>query len=556
MAKLIPKIDPEDIGNNGERLVAIALTKQLPDECLIYHSYPWLRQERSLYSKRTSLRQGEVDFVIVHPKAGMLVLEVKGGTIEFDNTQHEWVRVLKNRKERITDPFEQASRNMHYLVEKIAGRKEDFPCPFGFAVVFPHCDYSGEAPPGADPQVIFSSRDMDRLDARIKNVMDKWGRSSKAVNLSDQDMEKIQLGISPVFKLTPILFRQIDDQEERLHRLTEGQLQLLDHLEEHNRAAIKGVAGSGKTILANTQAQKFARQGKRTLFVCYNSALAEALQLNASKSLEGKITYTSFHSLCSSWCRKAGVDFKIPKEDATEFWQTDAANQLIEAIDFLEDRFDAVVVDEGQDFLPSWWIALEMINSEEDSGPFYVFYDPHQNLFDTQMNLPDLGNPFNLPVNCRNTREIANYCGEVNGMDIKVREETPQGKKVIVENISSAIERRRFIVNTVDEWLRKGHLKPSRIAILSFYDRAKTCLGKEREIGGIPIVVDQKKWRSDEGVLFNTIRGFKGLEADAIVLVDIPDFEVESFFTKADLYVGCSRAKHVLVISAKENFSL
>ena len=81
-------------------------------------------------------------------------------------------------------------------------------------------------------------------------------------------------------------------------------------------------------------------------------------------------------------------------------------------------------------------------------------------------------------------------------------------------------------------------------------------MSKESDIGGVPIVIDQEKWRSGKGILFNTIRAFKGLEADAIILVDIPDFEVETFFTKADLYVGCSRAKHILVIAAKENFSL
>jgi len=556
MAKLIPKINPEDIGNNGERIVAMALVDQLPDDCFVYHSYPWLRQERNEYNNRKQLRQGEVDFVIIHPKAGLLVLEVKGGEIEYDNTSHEWIRVLKDRKARITDPFEQASRSMHVLVEKISGKKESLPCPFGFAVVFPHCDYTGEAPPGADPQVIFSSRDISRLNARVKNALEKWGRSTKPVNLSQGDIQNIQLGISPVFKLTPVLFRKIDDQAERIHRLTEGQLHLLDHLDEHSRAAIKGVAGSGKTILANAQTQKFAREGKRTLFVCYNKLLAEALEFDAPESLKADITYTSFHRLCRSFCKKAGMTFKPPLPDNAEFWKTEAPNLLIEAIDLIEDRFDAVVVDEGQDFFPGWWMALEMINREEDTGPFYAFYDPHQNLFDTQMNLPDLGNPFNLPVNCRNTREIAEYCGEVNGSEIKVRDETPQGDQIIVENISGGLERRRFITRTVDDWIRKGNLKPSRIAMLSFYEQGKTCMAKEDKIGGCPIVLEQAKWRNNDGILFSTIRAFKGLEADAIILVDIPDFEVEKHFSRADLYVGCSRAKHVLVIAAKENFSL
>ena len=40
MARLIPKIAPEDISNVGERDVAIALVEQLPNECIVYHSFP------------------------------------------------------------------------------------------------------------------------------------------------------------------------------------------------------------------------------------------------------------------------------------------------------------------------------------------------------------------------------------------------------------------------------------------------------------------------------------------------------------------------------------
>lgn len=555
MVRLIPKIDVTEIKNSGERLVATALLEQLPDECILYHSYPWLRTERALYSKRESLRQGEADFVIIHPKAGLMVLEVKGGEIEYDESAREWVRVLGNKKERITDPFEQASRSMHHLVEKISQSREEYSAPFGYAVVFPHCDYSGTVPPGAHPQVVYSSRDMTRLGDRVKNTLAKWQRKDARVELSPSDLQAIQLAISPIFKLTPILFRKLDDQEARIHRLTENQMQLLDYLDEHDRAAIKGVAGSGKTILANAQAQKFAMDGKKTLFVCYNSLLAESLQLNAPEVVSGQLTYTSFHSLCKSWCKRAGIPFNPPDSDP-EFWKNEASNLLIDAIDTLEDRYDAVVVDEGQDFMPGWWIALEMINSNADEGPMYVFYDPHQNIFDTVMNLPELGEPFPLPVNCRNTKEIAKYCGLVNDTKIKVREETPLGEKVTIECVSSSIERRRYIKNTISDWIRKGSLKPSRIAMLSFYDKLKTCMAQENGIGDIPIVSDQQKWRDDKGVLFSTIRAFKGLEADAIVLVDIPDFNVENYFSKADLYVGCSRAKHLLVIAAKENFSL
>ncbi len=48
-------------------------------------------------------------------------------------------------------------------------------------------------------------------------------------------------------------------------------------------------------------------------------------------------------------------------------------------------------------------------------------------------------------------------------------------------------------------------------------------------------------------MLYSTTKAFKGLEAEAVILVDIgtPD---KGFFTMADLYVACSRGKHELVV--------
>lgn len=77
MAKLIPHADPAGIVLKPERDVAQALVDTPPDDCLIYHSFPWLRPERSDRGRELFLRQGEADFVIL-TRLGLLVLEVKG----------------------------------------------------------------------------------------------------------------------------------------------------------------------------------------------------------------------------------------------------------------------------------------------------------------------------------------------------------------------------------------------------------------------------------------------------------------------------------------------
>jgi hypothetical protein len=51
-------------------------------------------------------------------------------------------------------------------------------------------------------------------------------------------------------------------------------------------------------------------------------------------------------------------------------------------------------------------------------------------------------------------------------------------------------------------------------------------------------------------MLFATIRSFKGLEADAVLMVDVVAPGSLPHFFQADFYVGGSRAKHLLAILA------
>ena len=59
-------------------------------------------------------------------------------------------------------------------------------------------------------------------------------------------------------------------------------------------------------------------------------------------------------------------------------------------------------------------------------------------------------------------------------------------------------------------------------------------------------------WRANAGVLLATIRSFKGLEADVVIVADVPSPKTAKHFTVSDLYVGSSRAKHILAILTTE----
>ncbi|MDZ7736891.1 MAG: nuclease-related domain-containing protein [Gammaproteobacteria bacterium] len=94
------------------------------------------------------------------PSHGVLVLEVKGGQIQYEAENRGWYRIVSKDDIRpIQDPLEQARRNTHYLIDQIKQSgypgKQDPPFAYGYAAVFPDCNYTGPAPPGAEPIILF-----------------------------------------------------------------------------------------------------------------------------------------------------------------------------------------------------------------------------------------------------------------------------------------------------------------------------------------------------------------------------------------------------------------
>jgi len=557
LARLIPKVEIEDIDVKSERDTARYLVDQLPNDCIVYHSYPWLKTDRNDRGN-TTIKEGETDFVIILPTHGMLILEVKGGEINYDEGSREWSRVLGNgRLKPIQDPFEQARRNTHYLEDAIKLRGyqgvNQLPFTYGYAVVFPDCEYKGPTPVGSEPAIIFSASDLPYLDRRIAASLNQWSRRDKPSPLSSHDVNNITKAISPGFNLLPVLFRKLEEQEEKLFRLTKEQQNLLNFLGEKQRACIEGVAGSGKTMLAQAQAEKFADANKRVLFVCYNKVLAKWISDSIADEYKSLITVKHFHGLCAEWVRKAGLNFSPPSQGANDFWQDEAADLFMDAIDSVPERFDAVIVDEGQDFYPNWWMPLEMINSAGDEGAMYVFYDPRQNLYvDQKGSMPALGEPYNLPTNCRNTRSIAGKCSEILNVEIPTREEAPQGEQPTVLTLELDYDIKKRVERYINEWVKDGKLKPSQVAILSPSKKERSSIRDLNAARGIKITEDIGAWREDKGVLFSTVKSFKGLEADAVIIIDVPEQADSTFFKQSDYYVACSRAKHLLVVMHKE----
>ena len=559
MAKLLPAVDIETIDPLSEREVLVALIRDLPADAIVLHSYETLEREKRGKSKSVAkLVEGECDMVILIPGKGMLVVEVKGGGIAYDSANGRWSsRDRYGETHWIKDPFEQARKNMHVLERRLA---DEIGVPVnqlgitrGYAVVLPSKRIDGGIPTHVDPDILCDGTKIPDIGQFVDRALALWAKDTNP-NAKSISFDKIAKALIPSMRLVPSLSARINAEASALHRLTEEQARFLEFVQAQTRARIWGVAGSGKTLLAVQQARRFAANGQSTLLLCFNRSLASWLR-TATANDTVKFEVMTFHELCEHVTIKAGGVFQTPtdKELVSDFWKQQTPELLMDYFSASGLRYDALVVDEGQDFHENWWLALESILPED--APVYAFYDEHQNLFNANGRAALeqwLPLRFDLPTNCRNTRSIANWCASIVSIEGKVPDNSPEGMAVTAE-ITGNEDKRRVIVETlVSRWLSDEKVLPHKIAILSPWRIERSCLAGVTKIAGVPLTDNVAEWQAGKGVLITTIRSFKGLEAEALVMIDLPKPGSRRVFSEADFYVGCSRAKSVLHLVASE----
>ena len=549
MGRLFPALHPEEIQNPGERAVARVLVEQLPRRVEVFHSFSWLARDR-----RGTTQEGECDFVLLDRKRGVLFVEVKGGSLVFDGRQ--WVREVRGETRLLNkDPFAQATQCMHDIVDLVRRRFRthggELPFTYGAAVAFPDCRVSGTLPPSIQPELVLDAARLRDGDGAVRRVFESFRRAHHR-ELGDREVESVREALYPRYELVPVVWRKIEDQEERLRRLTEQQRQLLDYLANQPKAAIRGVAGSGKTMLALAKAQREARAGRRTLLLCYNQPLQDWLKAAVPESFADDLVVLNYHSLVSRLCRQARVPLWERREgNDQDFWDVQAAEALIEACDALgpEHKFDTVVVDEGQDFHELWWTSLEAVfRSPGGDACYYVFYDPKQNLYVDDPALPaELGRPYELPVNCRNTVRIAEHCASLAGYENRVLDGAPQGDEpthVRARTIQDAFRKAQQRVLQLCQ-PGQGGLARSQVAVLV---PSVSGGALPTRFGTVPLTQDLQEWGKGKGVLITSWKRFKGLEADAVVIIEKPARTANSARANANRYVARSRAKHLLTV--------
>ena len=415
----------------------------------------------------------------------------------------------------------------------------------GYAVWFPDIDKANAAlPMDLEMDLVMDGHSLFEPAAGIEAAFGCW-RKHPTATLDKMLLTKVRQLISPDTTMVASLHLRLREQEEELVSLTNEQQQAFKMIQSNRRLLVSGGAGTGKTLLAIEDARQQDYAGLKVLFLCFNRLLAEYLKVSL---LDRKnIVVHSFHGFAQELCENSGIVFETPTnpKELTEFFHEKSPLLMMEAGEFLEKKFEALIVDEGQDFLTDWWGALDGVL--EDDAIFHCFHDANQTLFQ-----PDWKPPFAEPrfgpltINCRNTAPIGNLSRKFATVEQEESYRSAAGVEPEIVRYETEADQHLIITELLERWIGEGHLSPDRIVILSPFKRENSALAVEK-IG---------KWRlydldagtESPGLTFSTIHAFKGLEADAIIISDLDGGKWS--MNAQSLYVAASRAKHLLAICA------
>ena len=426
-------------------------------------------------------------------------------------------------------PFRQAAANKWKLMELIGNSRLGFlteRIKFLHGVWFP--SLSGERideiemPPEADRKIVLGSEALSDAWTYIERLFSLNVPAGIVTDISDGEFRALVREIlCPKFNIFPPPGFDVDLKHAVFHRMLDEQSGILNFLTEQRSAVVNGAAGTGKTMIAVEKAARHAADGERVLFLCYNSELKKFLALHYANPL------IDFMTLDGYVCRLCGVSISD---------YGGAERKLKDFAAFASFPYDHVIVDEGQDFGRDAMENVKLLQLLHDAvladpnskSSCYVFYDRLQAVQSDRIPgfIRNAECRLTLHKNCRNTENICRTA-----MSLL----TECGRSEVLRGIAGKIPCIHFCgeetyFNALDDVI--GGLRRDGID-----DIVILTLSKATD----SIVSGAVRNGSYGECRFMSCRKFKGLEADAVILVDFTERTVTD--DAMLFYVGASRAR-------------
>ena len=552
----------------------------------------------------------EPDFILFCKKLGLLVIEVKDWTSRqiISCDPHQFTVRISEKDQKKSNPDRQAKAYVNSLKETLSEIPEflsDEPkykgnvkIPIGRMVLFPNISREEYADSRfkwfMESERTFLKDDLEATGEILCDISgDKFSKKISKVfpfpfeGFTHKEVEKLSLMLWPAaqIELPPRLGPGKARFQKEVLALDEKQARLALKLGSGHQI-IKGPPGSGKTlVLAHRCCHlcKYKPGIKRILLVCYNIALVSYLkrllqEKGIGLSING-VQVFHFYELCSKILGEA-VRYENEDNDYYDLTTLEALDKVNRSESRVQ-PFDAILVDEGQDFGEEMLRVL--LSLLKPAGDLVIALDSYQDLYRKKFSWKSLGiqaggRTRHLKRVYRNTAEIFDFTQMFIGETPKIEQQLAllpfdfafHGSKPELQEFKNNEELDEFLIKDLKSCIDSGEYRRSEIAIiyddkvygsdLFAYDNRELPMRTLNKLKstGIPSAWVSQDVRSKEmydittdRVSLISIHSSKGLDFDLVYLVGMDHIKPTRENRKSLislLYVAMTRAKYRLVI--------
>ncbi len=554
MARMMPAYCPQD-APPGEKKVFTALQDH-PG------AHDWQVLHSLAISKHSSQVEGEADFVIIVPKAGVLVIEVKShGSVSITE---DGLWKLGHEEPTPRNPFEQAKTAMYSILEHLQQQHPGLTSvPFHYTVWFTAIRRN-KIPKSIEWQAqhIMDVEDLDRdpvaavlptlragnqyLDAKNPSLVRRLD------DFNENSTRRVTERLRPFFEAyeSPADVRRRRTSE--LKEFTQEQFEALDSMSDNRAVLFQGAAGTGKTFLAIESVKRELHKGASGRLLCYNRLLADHLRREFTDY--DNVRVNTLHKEMLNITGWRGKPNKKGKK-LRDYWNIRVPTR---AVDLLMEgghgwTMDFLVIDEFQDLArPLFLDVLDlMVEGGLKQGRIVLFADfGGQSIYGAD-NIHSAENRFGalarhqLMKNCRNRPRIGYAVNTFAALEPGYqgfRREDDGIEPTFIE-YSRGVDCSQLLSKQIRE-LQNAHYKLHDIVVLS---PRRDSTGAETTDPWLRNILVEETGADPlpDRVRYTTIHSFKGLDAPAVILTDL-DSSRKQF--EALFYIGMTRATDRLVV--------
>jgi hypothetical protein len=576
---------------NGEKRLAERLEQKLEDDYLLWYDVP------------IGPKQTHPDFVVLHPRRGLLILETKDWRLETVQraTRQMWEIAPEGRTKVVMNPLAQAR---HCAIQVVTALEKDpqlvhpegphqgkLAFPWGHGVVFTRITRKQFEMAGLgdaiEPHYVICSDEMTEAVEAEDFQQRLWNMFPHAFGkvLSVPQIDRARWIMFPEVRVQ-VQDKLFDDNDEAaelpsIMRVMDIQQEQLARSLGDGHRVIHGVAGSGKTMLLGYRAEHLAKahtaSSKPILILCYNEPLARQLaSVMAAKGIADRVHAVHFHK----WCRGQLVAYgqSLPDNNqSVSDKMADMVQRVITGVDrhqIPSGQYQAVLIDEGHDFAPEWLkLITQMVDPTTNS--LLVLYDDAQSIYErTQkktfsfksVGIQAQGRTTILKINYRNTRQILQTASLV-AADLLTAEDKDEdgipmlkpvscgrdGEAPIVIRLPSLRAEATQVAELLGSAHHEGHAWGDMAIICRHYSEMDECASALRQ-RGLPHQVRKGTGSFDpaaDSIKVLTMHASKGLEFPVVALVGAGNMPAKGEDEREEaklFYVGATRATERLII--------